>query len=601
MKKLTAFLLALCLLTSVLSARAEEDAPGWAAEAYDTLEERSILGYYKTSGAITRYEFVELLVNLLNGAVPRTELTAYPAKDWDYFADTTGYPLLYGATYGIIEGSIGDGGKRYANGNDHLTREQAAKMTCSLLDFFSDTLGHTVEPSGSPAVYQDAAAISDWALPFTQRVATYELMKGDDRGNFDPKGELSWPAAVVMGDRILKLLDSALGVGSYLVLQSNMDWSSATSFGTGDNSVARPKTGWQQNYYTIGNEDGTVSALVVRTGGITVERFNADGSLAETKELEKELPIFGTFFDSGDHFYLAFGQKCDKDDSSREVWRIVQYDRSWNRLGSVSASGKESYTTEPFRSAVPRMAVSGDGKTVALYAARLRYDGHQSNITFTMDVSPFSMKEIMGNDFPDNHVSHSFGQFVQYDGDTMVTVDHGDAYPRSFVFQDGERKVDLFKIAGKGGENTTHAIGSGFEVTQDGYLFLGCSAPQEDFDAEKSAPWNVLLIYLNRSDQEVNITRLHYTWLTDSETTINTARLVKLGENSFVAMWDQDGDVHWRKRDGEGDWGGREQVMEATPMPTTQPVVIDGDICWIQTSTLPRYKGKALLYRIEVE
>lgn len=600
-ERLTAFVICLCLLASALPAQAA-GAPDWAVNDYKTLEARSILTDPKTSGAVTRGEFVELLVRLLEGTVSAGELAAYPAKADGYFADSHSDRLLKAAAYGILEGAL-DGDQRYANADDHLTREQAAKMVCSLLDFFSQKLLHSVEPVGEPAVYQDAASISVWAQPFTGRVASYGLMKGDDLGNFNPQGKLEWPAAVVLGSRILSLLDGAMQKGpstqetpSTLELQNQVSWSGASSFGSGDSSVSKPKTGYAMGYYTIGNADGTVSGLVVGSDAVTVERFNADGSLADTKTLEKELSIFGAFFDSGEHFYLVFGQMNSDKDNDKEVWRIVQYDRQWNRLGAVSVNGKDSYTTQPFRSTVSRMAVSGDGKTVTLYASRTRYDGHQSNITILMNTSPFSVQKVMGQEFPSNHVSHSFGQFIQYDGSKMVTVDHGDAYPRSFVFQDGTREIDLLKIAGSTGQNVTHAIGSGFEVTQDGYLFLGCSTPQQDYDAEQSAPRNVFLAYTGTSGSNVELT-----WLTHSDTTINTARLVKLGEDSFVAMWQQGEDIHYQKLNGRGGLVGTEQVLAGTLMPPTQPVVIDGDICWIQTSNLSEYRGKAILYRIKLD
>ena len=42
MKKLTAFLLALCLTLPILPAHASEEPPAWAGEAYAALEERHV-------------------------------------------------------------------------------------------------------------------------------------------------------------------------------------------------------------------------------------------------------------------------------------------------------------------------------------------------------------------------------------------------------------------------------------------------------------------------------------------------------------------------------------------------------------------------------
>lgn len=375
-----------------------------------------------------------------------------------------------------------------------------------------------------------------------------------------------------------------------LILNSGMDWSGANQFGANDWSVSKPKTGYAMGHYIVDNGDGTFSGLVVRpvqqkydyaTGewvtidpeSIGVEVYNAQGQVVETKTLSMELPIFGSFLSGAEYNYIAFGQTNKAMNDSQEVWRVVQYDKAWNRLGSVSANGGETYTTEPFRSTVARMAESADGQKVVLYAARTRYDGHQSNITFVMNAEPFSIKTVMGEKFPSNHVSHSFGQFVQFDGDTFVTVDHGDAYPRAFVLQKGGREETLLAIAGSTGNNVTNAIGSGFEVSDSGYLFLGCSDPQTGSGGE---PWNVFLTY---TDKNLNSTT--FTWLTNSAQTIDCARLVKLTGSSFLAMWQETDGIHYQRLDAQGNTVGSEEVLKDAPMPPTQPMVSNGTVYWI--------------------
>ena len=378
-----------------------------------------------------------------------------------------------------------------------------------------------------------------------------------------------------------------------LALDSAMSWSGARNFGAGDYAVARPLTGFAEGYYIVDNEDGTVSGVIVPTSGqaggvFTVERYNAQGAVTATKTLSMELPVLGTVFSGATYNYVAFGQMNAALEDSLEVWRIVQYDKDWNRLGAVSLTGGETYTKEPFRSAVPRMAESADGQTVALYAARNRYDGHQSNITFVMNAQPFSLQTCMGEEFPSNHVSHSFGEFVQFDGDQMVTVDHGDAYPRSFVLQVGGKELDLLKIYGATGDNVTNAIGSGFEVSDSGYLFLGCSDPQ---DGVQGQPWNVFLAYTDKTADSVSLT-----WLTDSSQTINCARLVKLDGNTFAAMWNDGGDLHLQLLNGQGQRVGTEQVFPGIPMPPTQPLVQRGSIRWIQADE----SGDPYLYTLTI-
>ena len=599
MKKWISLLLCLALSLSLVPAAlaAEGAPPVWAQEAYDHISAQGVLSgeAAQTQGSISRGDFAAMLSRAVEATAPAGRLQAYPPEDSSYFADRpAGSDLYQAAAFGILEGTLADG-QRYANAQDPLTREQAAKMVCSTLDFFTRELGGTVTAAGEPAVYRDAGAISAWAAPYASQVASYAIMQGDESGNFLPLAQLDWPSAVLIVSRTLALMEggqASAGSQLGLALNSSLDWSGARAFGANDYSVSAPKTGYAQGYFTLCSADGTFSGLVVppdllsydwdsqewhstSAGMFYVETYDAAGNVTSTKSLPMELPIFGGFLAGRDYNYLAFGQENPDQNDSQEVWRIVQYDKDWNRVGAVSASGGDTYTTEPFRSTVARMAESPDGSQLILYASRTRYDGHQSNITFLVDTQPLRMSQIMGQQFPTNHVSHSFGQFVQYDGSDVVTVDHGDAYPRSFVLQDlSGRSTDLLTIYGAVGDNVTNAIGSGFEVSQNGYLFLGCSDPQRGGESD---PWNVFLAYTDRDRRNVKLT-----WLTSSSSTIDCARLVRVDGDTFVAMWEQDDVLHYQLLDGTGALVGEQQTAPGYLIPPTQPVVYDGRICWIQ-------------------
>lgn len=402
---------------------------------------------------------------------------------------------------------------------------------------------------------------------------------------------LSLVLAVIMSLSLLPAAALAADVSS-LTLKSKMNWGDADNFGAYDYSTSKPKTGYSMGFYTIDNGDGTVSGLVVppayqkydratgtfyyvRPDNFYVEKYDAQGNVVSSKTLPMELPLFGAFLAGKNYNYMAFGQSNPNGSSDLEVWRIVQYDKDWNRLASVSVTGGATMTKEPFRSTVARMAESHDGKTLTLLSARSRTDGHQSNVTIQVNTQPFQIKQVLGDEFPQNHVSHSFGQFIQYDGSKLVTVDHGDAYPRAFVLQDfNGNEVNLLNIAGETKDNVTNAIGSGFEVSGSGYLFLGCSDPQQ---GGTSQPWNVFLAYVGKDMKQVKLT-----WLTGGSESITCARLVKVDDNTFVAMWGESDGTHWQQLDGSGKKVGDENVLKGIPMPPTQPIVQGKSIRWIQ-------------------
>ena len=93
-------------------------------------------------------------------------------------------------------------------------------------------------------------------------------------------------------------------------------------------------------------EDGTM--------GITVERYDFDGVLQSRKSVPMELPLFGGFLAGTDANYLVFGQTNAAGSDEAEVLRVVQYDKDWKRVGSVSITGEN--TTTPFRAGTLRMA-----------------------------------------------------------------------------------------------------------------------------------------------------------------------------------------------------------------------------------------------------
>ncbi len=622
MKKTIALLLSLSLLLPACPALAREEVyapvPDWAQPYYDLLKQSDI--YPLSSGGITRGEFLDLLVSVLAAAVPVDQLDAITPRPADYFADN--YSNSYwadvmcrAAAYGLAEGWVDlEDGKRYGNFQAVLTRQEAAKMLCTALDFFT-SLGYTVSTDSDPAVYTDAALIPEWAAPYTGRIASYGIMRGDEFLNFNPTAQLDWPSTAVMASRMLTLM--AAGVSSArpgVPLQSELDWAGALR--VPDPSAAQSLTGCSQGYYAIDNGDGTLSALVVpppatvyEDGAFVtlpptqffVERYDEEGNVLSSQALPMELPIFGAFLQGDGCFYLAFGRENQAEDDSAEVWRVVKYDKDWNKLSAAPVTGGESGTVLPFRSTVARMALSPDGKELTLHAAHQGYaskeDGkrRQSNITFTISTADMAVTSV-ASPLSD---AHSFGQFVRYSGKDPFTVDHCDGSPRAFVLSSGKRQVELFKLAGEPGQNVTHAIGSGFEVSGDGFLFLGCSAPQKVFDDDGWTPWNVFLTY---TDSSLNKTTL--TWLTTgAKESITAARLVKLSDDSFLALWGEEGNVHYQRLSGKGAKLGDEGVLRSAAMPTTQPVVRDGVVRWIGVAPAQTYaeRPQALLYTLRVD
>ena len=193
MKKFLSCLLALTLLGTPLNASAAYEVPEWATSFYENLDQNSTVPdtsmdilEKNASLPISRGNFAGFLAEVINSVIPQSVQDTYPAVALNYFADNTIFSnsMLKAASYGIIAGSVGSDGLRYANPNDNLTREQASAMICSALDFFERVCA-PIEAANAPASYRDQSSISPWAIPYTDRIAKFGLMVGDEKGNFN--------------------------------------------------------------------------------------------------------------------------------------------------------------------------------------------------------------------------------------------------------------------------------------------------------------------------------------------------------------------------------------------------------------------------------
>ena len=320
---------------------------------------------------------------------------------------------------------------------------------------------------------------------------------------------------------------------------------------------AEPITG-----YLVQNRDKSISAIEAGDGVVSVVTCSPDGKVIEKKKIPYELPLFGAFLSGVSYNYIAFGQANDGQDNGKEVIRIVKYDKSFKKLGSASINGGTVITRIPFNSGCPRMAENGN--TLVLYTSRIRYtsaDGlnHQSNLAVTLDTGTM---RVLGSSaiFPSNHVSHSFDQYVLFDGNTPVFLDHGDAYPRSVVLNktyESENyndaysyieKASMYKIPGATGANCTGVSVGGFAMSNRNYL-----AVISKIDPRKASSYTSFEITglgLDQRDIVVcSIPKGFTDGVSAGQTTIgkyvgtdvvaSTPRVYSYGDGKFVLLWQE--------------------------------------------------------------
>lgn len=287
------------------------------------------------------------------------------------------------------------------------------------------------------------------------------------------------------------------------------------------------------------------------TNEISVTQLTKNLEMISKKQIISELPEFGGFFSGKSYNYIVFGQNNFEEDPQKETFRIVKYDKEFNKISQASINGESSQTCIPFDAGDCNFAESGNELTI--HTAReyftLNSDGlnHQAQFTIVLNTDTMTPINKLGF-FQDNHVSHSFGQFVKYDNGKRVLIDHGDAYPRSVFLQRYEgtdnygrekyTEVNLFEMPGEIGQNYTGVSVGGFEISENNYI-VAISSIYKNNSELKSQGYNdvALLICDKNNPSEENTKTVYLTNHIEDNKSVSYVKLVKLSENRFAVQW----------------------------------------------------------------
>jgi hypothetical protein len=327
----------------------------------------------------------------------------------------------------------------------------------------------------------------------------------------------------------------------------------------------------ERTIYTMG--DGTVVDVRRSSSAAQVRTFDKSGNLKASKTIPAELEFCGAFFHGETYNYMAFIEYAHSEDDNFEVIRIVKYDASFNRLGAASVYAGEAYTM----SASTHGRFAERGGELAYHTSRTRYvtaDGlhHQSNLTVLLDSGPMAVKYV-SEQFPANHVSHSFDQYVLYDGGTPVYLDHGDGSPRAVVVNKPVNGLArgggsgswgggapyegyMLKYIGPSGANYTGVSVGGFQMSDTSYLTAVSTIdhskihswlrpPDSVLDSgtrpsnEDEVEWrNIVVCALPRNfanEGEAERVTLGSYWGTGR--TASTPQLLPNGDGTFTVAW----------------------------------------------------------------
>ncbi|CUQ91486.1 hypothetical protein [Lachnospira eligens] len=357
--------------------------------------------------------------------------------------------------------------------------------------------------------------------------------------------------------------------------------------------------------YLVGCDDGRLMRVYLGSKGYYVEYYDSNFNLLESKTIDKELSLSGGFYAGKDAYYIVSGQNNPDELADVECFRITKYDKNWNRITSAGLYDCNTYV--PFEAGSLRMTEASGYLLIRTSHTMYKSDNgyhHQANVTIQLDESTMKITDSFTNvgNSSYGYVSHSFNQFIKTDGNHIVAVDHGDAYPRSLAlikyktdFTGGQfcsnigywwdsnkhavvnnscDVTDLLTISGQIGDNTTNATIGGFEISDTSYIVAASSIDQEKQEGLR----NIYILTQSKEDGTVKSNQI-----TDISGKYNATSpyLLKINNNKFMVMWTikNDNTVYYAYIDGNGNLISDINTMSGQ-LSDCEPIVYNGMVLW---------------------
>ncbi len=363
-----------------------------------------------------------------------------------------------------------------------------------------------------------------------------------------------------------------------------------------DNSYAYSQWAKPINSYLYANSNGCLTRVEQIGQQVVIEDYGNGFILQSQKKLEMELPLWGGFYSGTDYHFLVFGQNNLEEDDQKEVIRVVKYTKDWERVGAASLYAAN--TTKPFNSGTLRMVQDGDKLYIhtchEMYTKKEDGVNHQANLTFSVKISNMTIADQnSGILYGTNYVSHSFNQFILMDNSTLLTLDHGDAYPRAMVIHKFKKKnftkrnteycdeVNIMSIKGEKGDNKTGAMIGGFAASSSAYLTVGCSIPQ---DSSAHNIYNIFVACTPKKRMSHGETKIN--WITNytdaSSPGLDNPHLVDLGNDRFLLLYMSGNSINYLYLDKDGNPEGSIYAMEGY-LSDCVPIFYQGLVVWYYT------------------
>ena len=335
---------------------------------------------------------------------------------------------------------------------------------------------------------------------------------------------------------------------------------------------------------------------------VYIEEFDKNYNLKSSYSVNGELEnICGVYIGSTDNFVVCSQQNPTENDSV-EVVRIIKFSKTWKRIASASIFGANTYIFADAGSL--RFAEYGNYLYVrSCHEMYTTSDGlhHQANMTFVVDTNSMTVTHdnYQISNRNNGYVSHSFNQFIAIDEDTnsVIAVDHGDAYPRSIIMfryknqlgadeLTNPQSIDLFYIEGVSGDNVTGVTVSDIIVTDNNYIVAFNSTPQDNISVTR----NIYLAIVPKDSfksESVNLIKL--TDYTGRDNTVcGYPYITDIGNGEYSLIWEANAltedhnTTYYTTIDENGNLLSQIKSFEAY-LSDCEPVFVDNKVIWYST------------------
>lgn len=330
--------------------------------------------------------------------------------------------------------------------------------------------------------------------------------------------------------------------------------------------------GRARNYVYAADNDGFVVANLYNE--LYINMLDKDYNVTQQKRIYKDGFEIGGYFFYNNYHYVLFGRSNSNEQNST-VYRLTQYNTSFEQVRSINVMGDSAKIAEPFRKGKVDMIFDGNILTVSDVGLRYKENNKNSdcNVIISFNLRDFKLMDV---DITSEDNSKSvavrnsgLGQKIAYISDNSIAVaGMSDARPRGIYLraeeistedEESSALITLMEAKGRGGDANIGMSVEGFCVS-DKYCLVTGKSVRQDLDYEDNEQSNIFITRVSKS--EINEKYMQTTWLTDypegSDIQIVYQKMLKYADNKFLLLWqekDKDGDclVKYVFLDGDGE------------------------------------------------